>query len=47
MKYCIRCNPRSELVTDENGELVCRFHGEHYILEEAPDEQPEPEEPQQ
>jgi len=36
MRYCIRCNPRSELVMDEEGQEVCRFHGKNFTLEVAP-----------
>jgi len=37
MKVCANCNPISELLTDEKGELYCRFHGKDYKLEEIPD----------
>lgn len=37
MKLCIRCNPVSELLTDENGELYCRWHGKNFLLEERED----------
>lgn len=37
MKVCARCNPISELLTDESGELYCRFHGKDYVLEERAD----------
>ena len=47
MKVCARCNPISELLTDENGELYCRFHGKDYVMEERTDPQPQPEAPQE
>lgn len=37
MKVCANCNPISELLTDENGELYCRFHDKNFRLEEIPD----------
>jgi hypothetical protein len=37
MKVCANCNPISELLTDESGELYCRFHGQNYRLEERED----------
>lgn len=37
MKVCSFCNPISELLTDTDGKLFCRFHGENYRLEELSD----------
>jgi hypothetical protein len=37
MKVCANCNPISELLTDADGKLYCRFHGYDYKLEEVPD----------
>lgn len=36
MKFCIRCNPVTELVDTPDG-LQCRFHGLGYVLEERAD----------
>jgi len=41
MQVCIRCNPISELLVDDEGKLYCRYHGAQYILEERPDPEPE------
>jgi len=43
MKFCIRCNPVSQLQVDENGEDFCLFHGKDYWLEVRPDPGPEDE----
>ena len=37
MKVCANCNPISELLTDEQGNLYCRFHDQSYRLEEVTD----------
>lgn len=37
MEFCIRCNPVSMLVKDENGDLICRYHEKNYLLEHHDD----------
>ena len=46
MRVCIRCNPVSQLLTDENGEEYCAVHGKDFWLEVQPDPV-EVEEPQE
>lgn len=37
MRVCIRCNPVSILLKDENGEEYCYLHGKEFIAEDQPD----------